>query len=491
MDKIVLVDDEKWILESLKGSVDWLAHGFVIAGEAHNGIEAFERILEIRPDAAFIDIRMPGMNGIELIRRLHEAGVPVQCIVASGYAEFEYARKAMEYGAAGYCLKPFQPDEIAQTLVTVKAKIARTRQQVQADLWHAVYGEEDVSAGTVRRLLAGGFGEDGRTGGGWLAVVVQGVEDPLSGAIVSGSGSGSIPLRIGRDKVAYLLEADDRAGTAERLRASMEPGIRGIGLSRTFSDWNRVRGAIDEANIASYAYFTSGERLAEAPEGDPDYPCGLDREAVRALDEGFRQRDAERIRSGFDRMSEKFRAGRYDIRNAYQLHHLVQSILLREESAAEGAERQMYDFDGLTAAYSSAGQMLEELRRMMMESFEDITDDGQPSEQKRGRDDMLPKIVRYVEERFREPLSVQEVSRLFFMHPNYLSFLFKREMKVNFTKYLTDIRMEHACKLLRETKLSVGEIAEQSGYGDYFYFAKLFKKHTGYTPSDYRQTDRE
>lgn len=481
MDKIVLVDDEKWILESLKGTVDWQAHGFVIAGEAYNGIEAFERILEIRPDAAFIDIRMPGMNGIELIRRLHEAGVPVQCIVASGYAEFEYARQAMEYGAAGYCLKPFQPDEIAQTLATVKAKIARARQRMQADLWHAVYGEEDVSAELARRLLSGGFGEGGRAGGEWLAVVVQGAGEPLTG------NPGGIPLRIGREKVAYLLEAGDRAGTARRLRASMDPGIKGIGLSRPFSDWRRVRSAIDEANIASYAYFTSGERLAEAPEEDPDSPCVLDREAVRELDDGFRKQDAGRIRSGFDRISERFETGLYDIRHAYKLHHLALSILLREESAAEGAERYMYDFDGLTAAYPSAGHMLEELWRMMAESF----GDGQPAEPGRGRDDMLPRIVRFVEERFREPLSVQEVSRRFFMHPNYLSFLFKKEMKVNFTKYLTDIRMEHACKLLRETKLSVGEIAEQSGYGDYFYFAKLFKKHTGHTPSDYRLTNRE
>lgn len=279
MYKAMLVDDEKWILESLKGTVDWTEIGFEIVGVAANGIEGYERITELRPDVAFIDIRMPGMNGIELIGKLKAAEVATKFIIASGYAEFEYAKQAMSYGAVGYCLKPFKEEDIMEALLTVKNSIAKERQALRHEL--------------------------------------------------------------------------------ERLR--------GHGDMTRSLDSGEIEPALDMA------------------------PGAMDVALPNAAD--------------------------------------------------------AVDTDGK---------------------------------------ETLRLIVRHIHEHFRDNLTIQDIARQFYLHPNYLSSLFKKELQVNFTKYLTDLRMQHACKLLKTTQLAVSDIAMQSGYKEYYYFAKTFKKYTGQTPTEFR-----
>lgn len=96
-------------------------------------------------------------------------------------------------------------------------------------------------------------------------------------------------------------------------------------------------------------------------------------------------------------------------------------------------------------------------------------------------------ITRYLQNHLSEEISLNILSDEFHLNAQYISQLFKNEIGVNFLSYLTNIRMEHAKKLLISTDLSIGEISEQSGYGDYRVFTKAFKKSTGSTPSQYRR----
>lgn len=96
-------------------------------------------------------------------------------------------------------------------------------------------------------------------------------------------------------------------------------------------------------------------------------------------------------------------------------------------------------------------------------------------------------IMRFMQEHLREDISLSMLSDEFHMNPQYISQLFKSEMGVGFLAYLTNIRMEHAKKLLLASSLSIGEIAEESGYGDYRVFTKAFKKSEGVTPSQFRR----
>ena len=103
---LMFVDDEPLVRQGLQSLVDWRAYGFTVAAEAGDGQEALEKILALRPDIVLLDIKMPGLSGVECMRRAREAGFHGKFILLTGYADFEYARDAIRCGATDYLLKP-------------------------------------------------------------------------------------------------------------------------------------------------------------------------------------------------------------------------------------------------------------------------------------------------------------------------------------------------------------------------------------------------
>jgi len=123
--KAILIDDEPIILEGLQKIIDWKALGFEIIATAQDGIEGLEKIKKFKPEVALVDIRIPGIDGLLLIKKLKEEGVNTKVIILSGYSEFEYAKEAIELGVESYLLKPVDPHMLEQKLEKVKQKISQ------------------------------------------------------------------------------------------------------------------------------------------------------------------------------------------------------------------------------------------------------------------------------------------------------------------------------------------------------------------------------
>jgi two-component system response regulator YesN len=109
---MLVADDEPWIRERIISSIDWAGIGVVVAGEAADGEEALQLCLKLEPDIVITDIRMPGINGLDFIKALHESGGNAKIIIISGYGEFEYAQRAIKLGASDYILKPVENNEL-------------------------------------------------------------------------------------------------------------------------------------------------------------------------------------------------------------------------------------------------------------------------------------------------------------------------------------------------------------------------------------------
>nr|WP_308628317.1 response regulator [uncultured Eisenbergiella sp.] len=123
MYRVFLADDEPWIVISLKNLIDWGEYGFLICGEATDGIKAWERIQRTKPDLILSDIKMPGMDGIELIQKVREERIPAEVAIISGYSDFEYARAGLKYGCTDYLIKPVDEEELISCLEKVKEKL--------------------------------------------------------------------------------------------------------------------------------------------------------------------------------------------------------------------------------------------------------------------------------------------------------------------------------------------------------------------------------
>ena len=127
MESLYIADDEKIIRDGLKYVVDWEELGFTIVGEAGNGEEAYKDICALSPTIVMMDIKMPGMTGLDVIKRCAEAGIPTRFIILSGFSDFQYAREAMKYGVTHYLTKPIDEDELTKAVDELSEVIQEER----------------------------------------------------------------------------------------------------------------------------------------------------------------------------------------------------------------------------------------------------------------------------------------------------------------------------------------------------------------------------
>lgn len=129
--KLIIADDERVIRETISRLIDWEALGIALTGLCSNGLEAYDMIIDESPDIVMTDIKMPGMSGLELIKKISEANPDTRFIILSGYSEFEYAKEAMKYGVKHYILKPCNEKQITESILEVsKDCCALKRRQI-------------------------------------------------------------------------------------------------------------------------------------------------------------------------------------------------------------------------------------------------------------------------------------------------------------------------------------------------------------------------
>lgn len=117
MYKVLIADDEVWVAIGIKKLIHRSGLPFEVAGEAANGIRALELVRELSPDLLITDIRMPGLSGLELVRKIRESGSLLQVVFVSGYAEFAYAKEGIQLGALDYLLKPVEEESLRKILL--------------------------------------------------------------------------------------------------------------------------------------------------------------------------------------------------------------------------------------------------------------------------------------------------------------------------------------------------------------------------------------
>lgn len=147
--KILVVDDEMLVRRGIVMETDWDALGCMVVGEAGNGAEGLEAARKYEPDIIMCDIRMPKMDGLEMVEALRGEGNRAYVIFLTAYSDFDYARAAIRLGAADYLLKPFEDGELEKAILKIRGKIAETRlsgEKKEGELFsHAQLGKSGKS----------------------------------------------------------------------------------------------------------------------------------------------------------------------------------------------------------------------------------------------------------------------------------------------------------------------------------------------------------
>lgn len=455
MYKVLIADDESSVRESLLLSISWEEFDMEVVGCVATGKEALEIAAREKIDIAILDIRMPGINGLEVCASLRKMNEGIQLIIISGYAEFSYAERAMEFGVLGYCLKPLDYDKVKKLLVKA-AGILKREKNVGSILDFADAIEQSDEA-MLRTLL-----EHVQLNPEQFYVCVSIGDVPCT---FDGKG---ISVLMGRKLYAYFTE---KQIFETRMQQGIERGILGIGYEKNPIAVYQLKEKLQSCKIRAYQFFVK------------DGPCICAKENQEQSMEILAQITEKLNQKNWTGLYEKLHELRmspnreYDITFCMKLNNRIYSS--KTFSDVE-ADYYMYDFSQLVSEYHQYSNMLEHLEQTVMNI-------GENKNAKEYSNSSFLKLLSWIQKNYTNEISLTQAAEQMHMNPNYVSRMFKKESGTTFVHYVTQLRMEEAARLLTTTNQSVVDIAVEVGFNDYFYFLKLFKKYSNKTPSQYRE----
>lgn len=488
--KAVVFDDEFIVLKGLERLIDWREHGVELAGTAKDGLSALEMFRTLRPDIVMTDIRMPGMDGLQLIERIREEAPDTMCIVFSGYNEFDYVKRAIKLGVVDYLEKPITISKIREGIEKAVARIGeRSEMSSLKRRWH----EGLLEKATLDLLLYGRDAEEEwRSQFGPEAEDVRGVTVVASAdsafELPEGSGYRVIPVRYG----AEYLQAVFHLGTvgSDWTDALQAWDRTAVGSGTTHADAGEAAASYREAlralRYGKYLEGTGWTRYEDLGDGHSPAPELSDLEEGILFD--LRLGDKDSLMLKLDDYLASFKQGKVDPEIA-ELELL--KLLLHAASAAKetGGDASELDRAGeppqlalrrLETRSAQAAWLRAEIERIA---------DWIRGVRMRTKHSAVEKALAYMELHYGRDLTQQEVATRVEMNAAYFSLLFKEQMGLSYIKYLTKLRMEKA-KTLLEEGMPTQEISERVGYYHARHFAEVFKKQTGMTPGQYRSTGR-
>ncbi len=522
--RVLLVDDEEDIRVGIGRKMDWAGLGFALVGEAENGQEALELAEQLKPDVVLTDIKMPFMDGLELCQVLTQRLPATKFIIFSGFDDFEYAKQAIRMNVSEYILKPINAVELSNVLQTLKQQLDSQRAERQdMETLRQRYRE---SLPVLRELFFTHL-LDGRVRPEQIAERAARYEIDLQGSAWIAALMHFEEGEEGRELLAFSVE---RLFQENFHLDGCHPRSffynDSIALLASFSGELQIYAFTEELNrVCKLAKSYLGISLTVGV-GEPCVSPGeLHNSAIgaknaldyrvlmgagKAIYIGDLEPDHGRPSLAFDENDEQTLTALVKLGVEQDLQAWTQNLVERICQAGLALSQCHLFFlellNCLLKLTRSANLELEDVFGTGFAGVIQITDFDSPQElgawclgccrrmQKligQQRSDTTwrttEKAKAFIGEHYMESdLSVERLCEQLHVSPAYFSTLFKREIKMSFTAYVTMVRMEQAAALLKTTEDKTYLIAEQVGYQDPNYFSYVFKKYFGVSPTKFR-----
>lgn len=529
MYKVLIADDEGIVLDSLRFIIEKNFGESCEIRTAKSGRMVIEITQEFSPDIVFLDIQMPGLNGIDAMREIRTFHKNIVFIVISAYDRFDFAQEALSLGARKYILKPFTKEKVIAALEDAIQSVNQARKKRSKDLQIREKLQSVVpliESGFINMIL---FQEDNseemenyrqlldiKEEYGAMMVIQFGehkkdgdLENPI-GSSVKLYGSAmrirelikefflkSVVSSIMANKVIVFLPWDKKSMDFEerskvieqarnlvyKLQKQMKLRFR-IGIG-TIRDVERLHESCEEAQKTlrlGRGSVLHSQDMQLGCKYEEDYPAELEEGLFTAVREGRVERSKEYAAAFFDWMVDGYREHPKDIQTK-----VLEFVMTAEREAfLQGGMRYglLYRKDYLDIVISC--QSYEELRRWFLkkiaEACHNVTE-----KRKKQNNSIVEKAKNYISSCYDKEISLEEVAKYVDISPYYFSKLFKEEEGQNFIEYVTELRLGKAKNLLKQPGISVKEVCLSVGYSDPNYFSRIFKKVMGCTPTEYKE----
>lgn len=533
MIRVVIADDEEKICWLMQEIIEWDRLGAELIGMVGDGLKALELVCSQRPDVLITDIRMPELDGLELIERVAQNSPETSIIVISGYQQFEYARTAIRFGVRDYLLKPLNAQELNHALEKIgeqkNARIAQRSEQSQLhselerlrdrerqELLLSLLQGDDITQ-NIKELNARYHLslQDGVYRGMAVKVDIayQRVEDVSAGFVLEHiQDLARTILSPVSCEALYAIEGE--TNTLLMLLNRREELDSSELYTKLYLAWNQYVRSFDCYTLSvGLSDVFPAEHMADAMTQAKDLLearilCGSNRlitvqRSTNGIAERFSVNEKTmfelqnsvsllQIESSKEIIRSTFSALQENVREDYHVYwelanRMVRVIVKAFESVAPEMEttERMENVEYFHLYLSNVSNALE-MGECLAFAAERLLKRYQ---QKKQQQDSQPirAAKEYVSTHLSEALTLSEIAAHAGLSSAYFSVLFKQSTGENLKDYITACRMERAKKLLRTTNDTVFAVAQQVGYTDKRYFSQQFEKNVGLKPAKYRK----
>jgi len=523
--RVIIVDDEPRLCRLIQHLVHWDELGMEVVGVAHNGVDALELIRTQSPQIVITDVRMPGLDGLDLIEQGKQYNPNLEFILISGYEEFAYAQKAMSFGVKDYLSKPISRENLtlalnrAREAITARDNLHKNEAKIRAAFLRdlILLQSDDLQASSideVNRSYYFWFQE-----GLFRIVIIQVDHMQPSQAKARGIGAQQAAMLEAQLKAAaydavtaevhgnfyVLLNYGPHQSEAVRavlqknsreFRSALAPlgflvtfgcGAEAASLAELPTSLETARAAVDERILRGTGQMIVNEKHTSGSLTDDEGFLKLYKKLVKAIELLHVELVAKAVQDLKAELTRDLSQGSWlsgsalkgmvrEIVNTYYI--ILRSNNVRLDGVQE--ERAAWE-EALDHAYS-LDLLFEELLKGITTSLNRIAEG-----ESRRHAEQIALAKRYIEQHYMDNITLEDLGAHIGFNPSYFSTMFKRETGTSFVEYLARVRVEKAKELLKDTDLKIQDICLMVGYTDVRYFRKLFARMTGLSPNEYRR----
>ncbi len=508
----MVVEDEYRIRKGVIKLLGRIKAEYEVVGEAENGLAGLEVISVCKPDLVIVDIKMPFMDGLDMLYKLKESGIKHKTIILSGYSDFEFAQQAIKIGVSEYLLKPVTVNDLEQTLKNIEKELEMERilkltqvdgfNSVEAIFQNIVTGNND-KRGEMLHFLSDKYGIDadgefaavsvyyGRNSKYDSSSLITVLSDIVSTLKLDGFAVFELALHY---EIIILIYNHPDYQFVERLFQNI---VIKETMRRNFNNlvfgWIRFTGLSNMKNSISiirkelkWSIVIGEDILIAYPKTNQintkliQYPIEIESAARAAVFSS----DLVRLKKLFNDFQSWWQKDLYNPTGVIEAFvRFVSSIInVIKETDFEIFEA-INQKETLQSIIDSTTK--DELHEAMYCILNKLALKAGNKTQNFSL--TVKRAISFVNEFYKDGITLDQTAARLNITPEYLSSIFNKEVGANFSSYIKDYRIKKAKELLINSNLKAYEISEQVGYSDPKYFSRVFREVTGYTPGEYQK----
>lgn len=503
MKKVMLVEDEEFILQGIRCIIDWEEISMEVTAMAHNGKEALEMFLDSPADIVVTDVDMPLMNGLTLLEEIRKISPRTRFIILSGYDEFEYARTAMKLDVEDYILKPINEELLKQALLQAAERIDEIDRKRSGSIqdkvgWHKLLkgklSKEDEEE--FYQILPRLTEEEGLYAA--LMKIDTGTlanQDGISEILIEIQKLHCIvkPIYLTADTLFLLLytsaEQNDREvyEMLSRLQDDLESGcgiLSFLTVSSSFHTYEELPEKYKRiSKLQKYRILEGyGSCITESyVKNRNTQDVVIDETVLRKM---ILKKDKEGALCYIEDLFINNLKSEVNVEVLYQLS-LKMAILLQDIKVEYklAQSRNLQDLSEMIEKIYQADDIFG-LKTIFISEITEIitwlhTEDSQYTP-------VVKQIMTEVQKNYKEDMNLKTLAYKYHMNASYLGQIFQKEAGCSFAQYLSNTKNSIAKDLILNTNMKINDIAREVGYPDTSYFYRKFKQCYGVSPASLR-----